>query len=161
MTFLDRFWDKVDKTRSGCWLWTGCTNADGYGRLALGRKRTEKAHRVSWELHNGPIPDGAEVCHTCDNPGCVNPDHLFLGTHQDNMTDMRRKGRAVGHRGSSNPRATITELDVVRLRREWAKGVATGRKRGLLKRMSRAHSVPYGTLRKIIHRQTWQHVQEG
>lgn len=97
----DRFWEKVQKTKT-CWLWTGA-NLGGkwpYGMLGKPGDPTVlyKAHRLSWELHVGPIPDGLFVLHKCDVPLCVNPDHLFLGTAADNMADMVQKGRARGGR---------------------------------------------------------------
>ena len=98
---LDRFWEKVNKhgpipanhpDLGLCWLWTAHTADFGYGRMHIvgGPART---HRISWELHNGPIPAGMLVLHHCDNPPCVNPAHLFLGTAGDNMRDMVAKGR--------------------------------------------------------------------
>lgn len=90
----DRFWVKVRKS-DGCWEWTAASKQGGYGKIAVGR-RLMLAHRVSWELANGPIPDGLLVCHTCDNPPCVRPDHLFLGTQTDNMRDAVRKNRGIG-----------------------------------------------------------------
>jgi len=91
----DRFEEKVSiEPNSGCWLWTGAANAAGYGRLYVWPEgKHQKAHRISYELHVGAIPDGMFVCHRCDNPSCVNPQHLFIGTRQDNVDDMNRKGR--------------------------------------------------------------------
>lgn len=85
----ERFWPSVQKRSEGCWLWTAGRIGNGYGIF-----RRKLVHRVSWTLTNGPIPEGMFVCHHCDTPLCVNPAHLFLGTHQDNMRDMRQKGRA-------------------------------------------------------------------
>lgn len=87
----ERFWKKVQKTNS-CWTWIGCKNRTGYGIIRL-EPRNLRAHRVSWELVNGPIPDGMHVLHRCDNPTCVNPAHLYLGTQKDNIQDAASKGR--------------------------------------------------------------------
>lgn len=110
-----RFWSKVDKNGpiashapglGQCWIWTGSTS-EGYGQINVGGGdgRHDWAHRVSWEIHHGPIPDGLWVLHRCDNPSCVRPDHLFLGTVADNNRDMIAKGRhrsPSGHRQSSS-----------------------------------------------------------
>ena len=95
-TMENHFWAKVDKTDT-CWLWTGGKDTGGYGALRVKAPRLSnkkvRASRYSWELHNGPIPEGLWVLHTCDVRHCVNPAHLWLGTRQDNVDDMKAKGR--------------------------------------------------------------------
>lgn len=89
----DRFFSKVVKNPdNGCWEWTGAHGPAGHGQFVVDHKKVV-ASRFSWELHFGKIPDGMEVCHKCDNPPCVNPEHLFLGTQGDNMRDCSAKGR--------------------------------------------------------------------
>ena len=94
-TITERFWTKVEKS-DGCWIWKGSRHHNGYGYLHRGGhtdRHPARAHRFSWEIHNGPIPVGLWVLHRCDNPPCVRPDHLFLGTRKDNMVDCAAKGR--------------------------------------------------------------------
>jgi HNH endonuclease len=96
LTREERFWKKVDKrTKTECWLWLAALNY-GYGFFSPKTGRTVYAHRFVWELVNGPIPHGLCVLHKCDVRSCVNPNHLFLGTNQDNTTDAKRKGRTKG-----------------------------------------------------------------
>jgi hypothetical protein len=96
-----RFWSKV-AIDDGCWLWTACRDSDGYGRFVYEGKVRQATH-VAWRLEHGSLPpDGMLVCHSCDTPACVNPAHLFLGTHLDNRTDCVAKGRAVGAAGDRN-----------------------------------------------------------
>ena|ERR1700734_3169973 len=90
-SLIRRFWKAVIK-HDGCWEWTKATAKHGYGMIGTGRI-VVTAHRVSWEIHFGPIPEGIDVLHKCDNPPCSNPDHLFLGDHADNMADAVRKWR--------------------------------------------------------------------
>jgi hypothetical protein len=91
-TIAERFWRHVEKG-DGCWLWTGARDRDGYGRLFANR-RDQRVHRVSYELHHGAIAAGLCVLHYCDTPLCVNPAHLRLGTHRDNMIDRAQRGHA-------------------------------------------------------------------
>lgn len=96
---------------TGCWVWSGATDDAGYGMIRIAGE-TRRAHRVSYETHHGPIPNGMFVCHHCDSPPCINPAHLFLGTHADNMNDRNVKGRQARHVGEAHPSAKLTESDV-------------------------------------------------
>jgi hypothetical protein len=119
-----RFWDKVDRRGADeCWLWTGAKNASGHGRIGPGGRGRSMvlAHRVSYELAFGSIPQGDGyhgrcVCHTCDNGWCVNPAHLFRGHHQDNMDDKKAKGRTSRLKGVQNPRVKLTQAQVEAVR---------------------------------------------
>lgn len=146
---VGRFWSHVDQSGE-CWKWTGMTVV-GYGTLRVNARPT-KAHRFSWELHNGPIPDGLFVCHHCDNPACVRPSHLFLGTHSDNMRDMRAKGRA-GHSvlglGPDNMNTKLTPDQVRTIRRELREGTSTPAEQ------CRRYGVEFGTIRAIRRGVTW------
>ena len=90
--YIERFWEKVEQTgKTQCWRWKGFKNKQGYGRMGIAASVCVNAHRISWVIHNGEIPEGKFVCHRCDNPECTNPEHLFLGTRQDNINDMMIK----------------------------------------------------------------------
>lgn len=91
-TMIQNFWKKVIKS-DGCWKWTAAKNESGYGMFGIGKKKLDRAHRISWKLLRGDIPKGLFVLHKCDNPECSNPEHLFLGTNLDNVRDMISKGR--------------------------------------------------------------------
>lgn len=113
LSLAARFFSKIAFGACDCWYWVGARNHLGYGETASG-----KAHRVSWELHHGPIPEGMHILHRCDVRCCVNPGHLFLGTHADNMRDMAGKGRGATPdvRGERNPQAKLTAAEVEAMR---------------------------------------------
>lgn len=116
---MERFYSKVLKGihEHDCHRWQGTTTARGYGIFIIKGKQVG-AHRVAWEVRNGPIPDGLVVCHKCDTPNCVNPDHLFVGTKADNNHDMIRKGRHVGRQNSKthmSPADYVATLAIAKL----------------------------------------------
>lgn len=119
-----RFWSGVDKQGPDeCWLWSeGCFDS-GYGQVRQGKKK-RRAHRVAWELARGPIPGGLCVLHSCDNPPCCNPSHLFIGTLQDNSRDRDAKGRGADVNGERNPAAKLNREDVANIRRRSESGEA-------------------------------------
>ena len=134
----------------GCMNWTRRTHKDGYGELTYQNKYW-LAHRLAWTLANGEIPSGMCVCHSCDNPACCNPDHLFLGTHARNMEDMKVKGRRKNiNAGSKNGRAKLTEESAIELRllyesKEWTQS-------SLAKRFG----VSQGLVSAVIRRVHWK-----
>lgn len=148
------FWSLVLRGAAHeCWPWQGTKNEEGYGSLRVSR-RSCGAHRLAYELSVGPIPDGMFVLHHCDNPPCCNPAHLFLGTHQDNMTDMAAKGRGRSPKGSKKAEAKLTEDRVQEARHLFQKGHPEFGYTGLARR----YGIGVVTMYKAITRQTWTHV---
>jgi HNH endonuclease len=144
-SFETRFWKKVKKVSpEECWIWTASFAHCGYGQIIKTHGFPIRAHRASWILHRGPIPKGLYVCHKCDNPPCVNPEHLFLGTQKDNSDDKIRKGRFyVGEprKGELNP---LSKLH--------ATGNVTCRE------IAKMFNMYDGNIRKIVRRELWDHV---
>lgn len=152
--FADSFWKRVDKS-GDCWTWTGACTSAGYGILTRHRKNIY-AHRVSYELINGPIPEGLCVLHHCDHPSCVHPEHLFLGTISDNNRDMAAKHRSNSgaKSGEQNPLAKLSEDDVRLMRQLYQPGV-----RGYgLQAIAKRFGVSKATAHEAISHQTWQHI---
>lgn len=132
---------------SGCWLWTGALQ-NGYGTLNFRGSRVY-AHRASYEMHKGEIHRGMHVCHRCDVTICINPDHLWLGTCADNHADRDGKGRQA--RGAKTHTSKLTEIDVVEIRKEHARGV-------IPYQLAKRYGVAPSTIHSIIDRVTWKHV---
>ena len=144
----NRFWENVRKTES-CWWWKGTKNKNGYGVLGINGK-TKLAHRLSWAISVSEIPIGKHVLHTCDNPSCVRPSHLFIGTQADNNLDMHNKGRSSGGslRGQRNPNAKLTESDVSQIRKLVKQGISQVD-------LARQHGVHKHTINNIIKGRNW------
>lgn len=176
---IQRFWTKVD-TSGDCWVWKGGRSPSGYGMFTVKRRNT-RAHRVSYMIAHGPIPDGMCVLHRCDNPPCINPKHLFLGTDLDNVRDRDAKGRtATGERngfrkhpeivprgdshpfrlnpglhvrGERAPSAKLKEAQVREIRRlHQETGIGK-------KKLAQMFGVSKPTITSIIRGKTWQHIQ--
>jgi HNH endonuclease len=157
--FRRRF-DRIDRRDAyDCWEWPSSRNDAGYGIMAVGRagqQRQRRAHRLAWEFLVGPVPDGLDVCHHCDNPPCVNPRHLFLGTRQENSRDMWRKGRGRGGNahlsGETNPNARLSDEDVLSMRRRYsARGVT-------MTRLAAEYGVSQSVISNVLTRRTWRHL---
>lgn len=179
-SYEKRFWEKVDKRAHGCWQWTAGKFAQGYGAFQL-NGCAQRAHRIVWELTHGAIPRGKDVLHTCDNPSCVNPEHLYLGTDKENGRDRAVRGRAASGarhksrtcpssvprgdnhfsrrhpekvcRGEHHGNATLTEAQVRAILQEH-----TGRYGNLIE-LAKKYRVSRSVVDRIVRRETWKHVE--
>ena len=142
----DRILNGIAKQGGACWLWQGSFGKDGYGVMGVGRQQ-KRTHRVAYECFVGEIPNGALVCHTCDNPACVNPDHLFVGTSKDNTADMIRKKRKYIMERSNHHGSKLTDdqvKDLVGMRK-------SGRK---LKEIAVKYGIHFSTVSQIYLKET-------
>lgn len=145
---IARFWKRVDKRGPDeCWEWLASRNNCGYGQIGV-NSRPVIASRVSWEIHHGLIPDDLWVLHKCDNPPCVNPKHLFLGTHQDNMDDMDRKGRRRGCGGRRHSKLTWDKIRAIRSSYIPHKVTTID--------LAKEHGVSTRSIKSILYNQTWR-----
>lgn len=153
---MDRFMRKVKKHKygwkNGCWEWMAYKNAQGYGTFGFA-KSMYKAHRFIYEAYNGPIPKGAFICHTCDRPWCVNPEHLFLGDAQINMTDKKNKGRCHRMWSEKNPATKLTGKEVKAIRAFIERNPVD-----YTDFLSRWFGVGTSTITRIKNRQVWKKV---
>lgn len=146
---VERFFERVEKSEN-CWIWLGARKDSGYGNFHLGNLKYRRAHKFSWEMHFGKVPDGLLVLHKCDNPICVKPNHLFLGNQKENMADAKKKGRNAF--GVKNGRSKLTDEIVKEIRKEYAFGRASSRNLG------QKYSVGKSTILQIIRGNTWKHI---
>jgi len=141
----------IPEPNSGCWLWFGMQrNGKAYGVFCW-KNKSLSAHRAAWEIYFGPIPPGMNVCHKCDVPMCVNPEHLFIGTQLDNMTDCRKKGRNRAPIGEKQHLSKLSD-DAVR-------NIRSDHDNFSLREMAEKFGVNKSTIDRVIKRRTWKHVQ--
>ncbi len=152
---IERFWRNVKKTNdpNGCWVWTGTKFGGGYGQFSWiirKKRRFASTHRVAFEITFGEIPERLVVCHTCDNPSCVNPYHLFLGTPKDNTNDMIQKGRAIHQSHEENGRSKLTEVQVEEIRRRYIPRIVTTRM------LAKEFGVTSSVISDVVNYKTWK-----
>lgn len=153
MGLMERVMRRVAKREDGCWEWCGALH-HGYGWIndknGDGKWKPTTAHRVAWESANGPIPRGMYVLHRCDNRRCVNPEHLFLGTHLENLADMRQKGR--GAKGEMVGGVKLSERDVITIRHRYSGGESQ-------RHLASEFGVHQSTVSLLVSKRNWAHVE--
>ena len=145
-----RFYNKYQEN-GGCWIWTGSLNVWGYGVIRVNRKNM-LAHRISWIIHEGDIPEDLLICHTCDNPACVNPKHLWLGSNKDNMTDMYLKNRSNQPKGEKHALCKLNDKKVFKIRSLYKPRIYPAN------RIAKEFNVSEVCVYNIIYKRTWKHL---
>lgn len=155
---LSRFWSKVYKDGpiiipelGSCWMWTSTRNKAGYGVIGISQKNY-LTHRLSWEIQNGTIPKDLLVLHKCDNPSCINPEHLFLGTDADNVCDKMNKGRHRKRSGEATGTAKVTKEQVIEIRERFAQGGIHH------SQIAKEFGLSRMAVSFIVRRRTWKHI---
>ena len=146
-TIEERFFSKVNKIENGCWEWTASKNQWKYGMFNI-NKKTLQAHRLSYLFHYGPYDNNLLVCHKCDNPSCVNPEHLFLGTNKDNMRDMANKARK---KGEKHPNSKLTDNEVIEIKKLILEDYN-------IKNIAEKYGVAEFTIKSIKYNLSWKHI---
>jgi hypothetical protein len=150
-SLADELWSHcVVGDKDACWEWQGGKTSSGYGQLYY-RMQQHKTHRLSYELHYGPIPGGMSILHKCDNPPCCNPNHLCLGTRADNVADMCHKKRNDGPRGEECHTAKLTESDIPVIRQMREDGMT-------LMAIAAIYGISSDSISHVVRRKTWKHV---
>lgn len=158
---IARFWTKVDRAAGpcGCWMWLGFVGNDGYGQFRVGShvdgsRRSARPHRFVWEIERGAIPDGALICHTCDERLCVNPSHLFICSHAKNAQDMLEKGRSPWmNRATRRSRGRLlTEAEVTHIRCQQQEGMGC-------RRLAAMTGIPMGAILHVLRGTTWKGIE--
>lgn len=149
-TLKQIFEDKYIKLDNGCWQWTANISTNGYGQISR-NKTTCRAHRIAYNLYIGEIPEGMVVCHKCDNKLCVNPDHLFIGTQEDNIRDCLNKDRNAY--GSRNAKAKLKEDDIFSIKVRYKNGVT-------MQEIGNIFGVSKNTISQVINNKTWAKIKK-